>query len=89
MNLLQSLVAFGILLLTSNGWGWAANHTITANPNLTFSPSSLTINAGDTVTFTNAGGFHNAVIDTGSGTLRCASGCDGDRVCPERESAQC
>lgn len=41
-----------------------------------FSPSTLTINAGDTVTFTEASGSHNVVSDTG--LFRCANGCDGD-----------
>lgn len=48
---------------------------ITANPNNTFSPASLTINAGDTVTFRNNGGNHNVTADDGS--FRCANGCDG------------
>src|SRR5512141_701930 len=41
-----------------------------------FSPQFLTIQAGDTVTFLNLGGYHNAVADDGS--FRCAHGCDGD-----------
>ncbi len=41
-----------------------------------FSPQFLTIHAGDTVTFVNLGGYHNAVADDGS--FRCAHGCDGD-----------
>ena len=60
----------------------AGNFTIIARPNLTFDPPTLTINAGDTVTFMNdpdTPGFHNATSDTGSITVfRCANGCDGD-----------
>jgi plastocyanin len=41
-----------------------------------FSPQFLTIQAGDTVTFLNLGGYHNVVADDGS--FRCAHGCDGD-----------
>jgi plastocyanin len=41
-----------------------------------FSPQFLTIQAGDSVTFLNLGGNHNAVADDGS--FRCAHGCDGD-----------
>jgi plastocyanin len=41
-----------------------------------FSPQFLSIQAGDTVTFLNLGGNHNAVADDGS--FRCAHGCDGD-----------
>lgn len=44
--------------------------------NLSFSPQTITINVGDTVTFINKGGFHNAVADDGS--FRCARGCDSD-----------
>ena len=56
----------------------AANHVVEARSTLTFSPSTLTIVAGDTVTFRNAGGFHNVVSDPGAVTeFRCANGCDG------------
>ena len=47
---------------------FAANHTVTANADMTFTPSSLSIAAGDTVTFHNNGGVHNAVSDPGSVT---------------------
>lgn len=43
---------------------------------LQFQPANLTIQAGDTVTFVNAGGSHNVVSDT-PGLFRCANGCDG------------
>jgi plastocyanin len=43
---------------------------------LAFSPQFLTIQAGDSVTFVNLGGNHNAVADDGS--FRCAHGCDND-----------
>src|SRR3954451_13658970 len=43
---------------------------------LVFSPPTITVNVGDTVTFVNKGGVHNAVADDGS--FRCARGCDGD-----------
>jgi plastocyanin len=52
----------------------AANFEVVANSNLTFSPSSLTIDQGDTVTFRNAGGFHN-VVASGASSFRCANGC--------------
>ena len=56
----------------------AANHIVTAQSNFTFSPSDLTIAAGDTVTFKNGGGFHNVKSDPGAVTMfRCANGCDG------------
>lgn len=57
----------------------AANHTVTAfSGPFRFEPASLTIQAGDTVTFVNGGGFHNVVSDPGAiATFRCANGCDG------------
>lgn len=56
---------------------WAVDHRVRLGGSfgLTYSPASLTINAGDTVTFQNLGGFHNVVSDTGA--FRCARGCDG------------
>ncbi len=39
----------------------------------TFSPQTVNIQAGDSVRFTNAGGFHNVVADNGS--FRCAEDC--------------
>ena len=36
-------------------------------------PSTLTVHPGDTVTWVNQGGFHNATADDGS--FRCAEGC--------------
>jgi MYXO-CTERM domain-containing protein len=44
--------------------------------NLSFAPQTVTIDPGDTVTFVNKGGDHNAVADDGS--FRCARGCDSD-----------
>src|SRR5690349_6173196 len=68
------LAALALLLISSVSV--ATPHTITVGGGSnTFSPSTLTINVGDTVTFTNAGGGHNVVAD---GLFRCARGCDGD-----------
>jgi plastocyanin len=44
--------------------------------NFAFSPQTTNIDPGDTVTFINAGGFHNVVADDNS--FVCAHGCDGD-----------
>jgi len=56
-----------VLLLSAVAPAWAADHQVTLS-GLSFSPSALTINQGDTVTFTYAGGSmpHNAVADDGS-----------------------
>jgi len=74
-----TLVAGSVLALFAASAS-AGDHTITAftSPNR-FEPETLTINAGDTVTFVNGGGFHNVLSDTGAITeFRCADGCDGD-----------
>ena len=55
----------------------AANHVIDvggSNGNR-FSPSSLTIQVGDSVTWRNMGGFHNV---SAPGEFRCSDGCDGE-----------
>ena len=45
----------------------ATTFTVTANATLTFTPATLTINAGDTVTWQNVGGVpHNVVADDNS-----------------------
>ncbi|GAB3095945.1 hypothetical protein GCM10027159_14440 [Lysobacter terrae] len=70
-----SAIALGLL---SSATASAANHTVNAQSNLTFSPKTLTITAGDTVTFHNNGGLHNVVSNPGAVTsFRCANGCDG------------
>lgn len=63
----------------------AADHVVLARNGpggRNFSPSPLTIAAGDTVTFKNDPdglGFHNVKSDDGAITsFRCAAGCDGD-----------
>jgi plastocyanin len=57
----------------------AADHTVqVGGSGLVYSPQVLNIAAGDTVTFVNAGGFHNVQSDPGAVTaFRCAEGCDG------------
>jgi plastocyanin len=69
-------------LLTSAMFVFAMNNANAANwtvdvggAQLAFSPATLTITAGDTVTFVNQGGFHNVAADDGS--FRCAQSCSG------------
>ena len=75
---LRTTLAAGIaatLALVSTA-ALAVDHQVTANPNLTFTPQFLTINAGDTVTFTNTGGFHNVASDPGAVTsFHCSTAC--------------
>jgi plastocyanin len=44
----------------------AADESVTARPDNTFSPDHVTIDIGDTVTWTNGGGFHNVRFSNGS-----------------------
>ena len=44
----------------------AADQSVQATPNNTFSPRTVTINVNDTVTWTNGGGLHNVKFDDGS-----------------------
>lgn len=69
-----SAISLFFLLLGMSFAAFAANHAVNVGGGgLTFTPASLTIAAGDTVTFTNAGGFHNVVANDGS--FRCADNC--------------
>lgn len=40
--------------------------SVTANLNNTYTPATVTISKGGTVTWTNMGGFHDVVFDDGS-----------------------
>ena len=51
-------------------------YVLAGGADVAFAPQFLTIQAGDSVTFLNQGGNHNAVADDGS--FRCAHGCDND-----------
>ena len=54
----------------------ATTYNVSATASLTFVPSNLTINVGDSVTWTNSSPYnHNVAADDGS--FRCANGCDG------------
>lgn len=66
----------GIVALGPATTAEAADHTVTVTTSLTFEPAELTIQVGDTVTWTNNGGTHNVRADDGS--FRCSSGCDGE-----------
>ena len=65
------LMLFGVVNAQAN-----VAIVIVGGQGLTFSPQTIDINAGDTVTFLNFGGVHNVVADDGS--FRCAHGCDND-----------
>lgn len=68
------LIAFSSLVACV--FARAAGHIVNVGGTTTaFTPATLTIAAGDTVTFVNRGGNHNVAADDGS--FRCARGCDG------------
>jgi plastocyanin len=78
--LLKTSLRFVFLIVGSICCGYAQakeNFVIVGgNAGLVFSPDTLDIVAGDTVTFLNFGGVHNVVANDGS--FRCAEGCDND-----------
>jgi plastocyanin len=55
----------------------ATNFTIVTDLPYGYTPSTMTINVGDSVTWMNTSqGYHN--VDADDGSFRCANGCDGD-----------
>ena len=67
---------FSALCMAAASTSRAANWSVdVGGAQFAFAPATLTIIAGDTVTFVNKGGFHNVAADDGS--FRCAQGCDG------------
>lgn len=57
-NLIKMKRLFTFTLMLTGLMAWAINHQVSVTSNV-FTPSSLTITAGDTVTWTNNGGTHN------------------------------
>jgi plastocyanin len=79
---LKTLTACVVATLAlASASAWAVDHPVTVGGSgNNFSPADLSIAAGDTVTFSYAGGAapHNVVSDPGAVTqFRCANGCDG------------
>lgn len=72
----HSVPAVGVFAALAAFPAFAAEHIVTARPNLTFDPPSLTITAGDTVTFKNGGGRHNVKSDPDAITaFHCSEAC--------------
>ena len=68
MRTFSKLIGSSLLALLSAS-AFAADHRVTVGGGANvFSPKTLTINAGDTVTFVNGGGFHNVVANDNSFT---------------------
>lgn len=73
----SAALALGLLLLAAAMPARATQWFVqSGGAGVAFAPQFLTIQAGDSVTFLNLGGYHNVVADDGS--FRCAHGCDGD-----------
>lgn len=63
-NKVKSLLTGAIVIAAAATSAFAANHDVTVS-NFSFSPADITIDTGDTVTWTWAGGFHN--VESGVG----------------------
>jgi plastocyanin len=73
---LATLFILPVLLAAAAMPVLATNFTVVTGPGLAFTPATLTIAAGDSVTFMNTSeGMHNVHADDNS--FRCAAGCDG------------
>jgi plastocyanin len=70
----SALLAAGVVLALAAP-ARAANQTVMATAQLTFSPATVTINAGDTITWINNSGMDHNVYAL-DGSFRCANGCD-------------
>src|SRR5207344_61774 len=55
---------FGVLLLVAASLAHSAEVFVRVLPSRAFDPQTVTVNPGDTVTWTNEGGFHNVRSDT-------------------------
>ena len=62
---IQSIFTLFALLVGGSAAAATFNVTVGGGANV-FTPNTLTINVGDTVTWTNAGGFHNVAANDGS-----------------------
>ena len=62
----KTLFSLMVLLFTSS-FAFSTTHYVNSG-NFYYSPSNLTINVGDTVTWINDGGFHNVNFDVSAVT---------------------
>lgn len=68
------ILAALVMVASADPAARAEEHMVFAQPDNTFEPSELTIEEGDTVTWSNNGGLHNVRADDDA--FRCANGCD-------------
>jgi plastocyanin len=65
--------AVSAILLAACATAQATVYVVTANPDLTFTPESITIYQGDAIRFVNGGGLHNVHAD--DNRFICALNC--------------
>jgi plastocyanin len=65
MRRVATAIPLGLVLALAAAPSLAADQTVRATSSSTFSPATVTVNVGDTVTFTNDGGFHNVKFEDG------------------------
>lgn len=63
---LGSIPHVGATPYGGGGGSGGSENSVQAQPNNTFSPNDVSIDAGEKVTFTNSGGFHNVAWDDGA-----------------------
>lgn len=73
-NLRSTCLMAGLVVALAAAELAAATVDVQVGPGFSFSPASVTIQVGDSVRWTNVGGFHNVRADDDS--FRCANGCD-------------
>lgn len=79
-NALLTVVAATIAACSGGGYGTSPSgppvdgKTVDATPTLSFTPGTLTVNAGETVTFAFGGIAHNVFFDAQAGTPADISG---------------
>ena len=78
MHARDRFVLLLLALVADSAFG--VDHPVQVGPGFTFTPSSLSINQGDTVTFTNAGGTHNVHAISGPTLFTCGVNCSTNTV---------
>jgi plastocyanin len=66
---------FPLLLVLAAGSAYGLDHPVQVGPGFAFNPPTLSINQGDSVTFTNAGGTHNVHAISGPTLFQCSVNC--------------
>lgn len=65
MRRIAIAIPLGLTLALATSPSLAADQTVHATTSSTFSPSTVTVNVGESVTFVNDGGFHNVKFEDG------------------------